>query len=206
MTARCRLHKTGGESRRPARHLQLEMLESRTFLSGAPLTVTGVELASTEWSSAFTSFLHSHSLGAHGYRIPTGFAQSKVLAWGNLDQVVVIFSEDVNVKASDLSLTGVNQPKIAVADFYYDAFSHVATWTLAAPLPKNSYHLDLNGDGLDPVTDVSGNVLDGEWADNADVFPSGNGASGGDFGFTFKVLPADVNQSALVDEKDYKRT
>jgi hypothetical protein len=174
-------------------------------LSGTPPTVTGLELASTQWSSAFHSFLQSQSLGEHGYRIPTGTAQSKPLPWSNLDQLIIAFSQDVNVKASDLSLTGVSVPGIAVAHFFYDAVNHVATWTLAAPLPKNIFHIDLNGDGLEPVTNVGGDILDGEWINNADAFPSGNQTAGGDFGFTFRVLPGDVDQNAGVTDKDWKK-
>jgi hypothetical protein len=201
-----------GARRRALRTLQqqrrlfnFERLEQRVVLSAAPPTVVSVEVASTAWSANFNSYLQSHSLGSHGYQIPTGSAQAKPLPWKNLDKIFITFSEDVAVQASDLSITGVGLASNSYADFSYDAITHVAAWTLAVPLARNSYQLDLDGDGLDPVRGMDGQVLDGEWSNNADAFPSGNGVAGGDFQFVFKILQADVNQSSTVGEKDYSR-
>jgi hypothetical protein len=189
-------------SRQPQR--QFETLESRTLLSGTPPTVTDVHVASTQWSSAFYSYLQTHSQGDLGYRIPTGStAQSKSLPWFNIDQLVLTFSEDVNVDSSDLSLSGVNATSFPVSHFFYDAIMHTATWTFAAPLTKNAYQVDLDGNGLDPVQDLDGNVLDGEWANNTATYASGNGIAGGDFAFSFKVLPGDANQNNGVEYYDY---
>ena len=182
---------------------RVEQLDDRFMLSAAP-TVTGVHVAGTQWSSAFVGYLQSHSLGDHGFRIPVGSSvQAKTLPWSNINQVIVSFSEDVLIHAADLSITGVNVPHLAFADFFYDAFTHVATWTLAQPLPTNVYRLDLDGDGSDRVIDLEGNALDGEWTNNSSVYASGNGVAGGDFEFTFKVLPGDVNQSNYVEYFDY---
>lgn len=174
------------------------------MLSGTPPTVIDLHVASSEWTSSFDDYLQSHSLGDLGYRIPTGTsAQSKSLPWFNIDVIVISFSEDVNVQAADLSLSGISAASIAFSDFSYDALAHVATWTLASPLPKNVYQLDLDGNGVDPVTDVDGNILDGEWTNNSDTFASGNGTAGGDFAFMFKVLPGDIIQNNGVEYYDY---
>jgi hypothetical protein len=181
------------------RLLRIEELEARMMLSAAP-TITDVHVSSTEWSSAFFDYVQSHNLGDHGYRVPTGsVAQTKSLPWFNIDQLVLTFSEDVDVQAVDLALSGVNVPSVPVVDFFYDAFSHVATWTFDDPLPNNRYNLELNADGIDPVVDLEGNRLDGEWTNNVDVFASGNGVAGGDFEFQFTVLPGDVDQNGTVN-------
>lgn len=186
-----------------SRRLGMEELEVRTMLTGAP-QVLDVQVSSTEWAPAFVDYLAQNGLGDRGYRIPTGSSvQSKPLPWSNLNVVSVKFSEDVNVESRDLSLTGVSIPHVSIAGFFYDAQNFVATWTLAAPLQKSNYQIDLDGSGIGAITDLSGNVLDGEWTHNADTFPSGNGTAGGDFQFKFTVMPGDVNQSASLGEKDY---
>jgi hypothetical protein len=63
--------------------------------------------------------------------------------------------------------------------------------------------LDLDANGLDPVKDLDGNALDGEWTNNSSTFSSGNGTAGGDFEFTFNVLPADIDNTGLVTYYDY---
>jgi hypothetical protein len=168
------------------------------MLSVAP-TIVDFHVSSTEWSSAFFDYLHTHNLGDHGYRVPSGsVAQLTSLPWFNVDQIVISFSEDVDIQAADLALSAVNTASVAVADFFYDAFTHVATWTLDNPLPNNRYNVELNADGVNPVVDLEGNRLDGEWSNNSDVFPSGNGVAGGDFEFLFTVLPGDVDQNGIV--------
>ena len=64
--------------------------------------------------------------------------------------------------------------------------------------------LAVPGSGSAPVTDLAGNVLDGEWNNpssysqvgSTDMFPSGNGSAGGDFAFRFDVLPGDSTGEA----------
>ena len=123
----------------------LEALEESASTVGP--TVTGVQVASTQWTAAYFSYLKSHGLGNQGYSVPVGSSvQAKTLPWNNLNQVKISFNKDVNIAASNLSITGVNSPLIAVSDFFDDAFTHIATWTLAQPLPANVYQLDLDGD------------------------------------------------------------
>ncbi|HEX6963714.1 MAG TPA: dockerin type I domain-containing protein [Lacipirellula sp.] len=183
--------------------LNFEGLEQRLLLSGAPPAVTGVYVGSTEWSSAFYDYLAPQATTELGFQIPAGStSQVKSLPWVNIDKIVIQFSEDVNIKVGDLSLSGISATAFPFEHFFYDAFTRVATWTLASPLTKNSYQIDLNGDGLDPVSDLQESVLDGEWTNNSDTFPSGNGVAGGDFQFNFKVMPGDVNQNAAVETMD----
>jgi len=188
---------------RPER-LSFENLEGREMLSVNLPTVTDVSVASTNWSSSFYDYLETASLGSEGYSIPVGSsAQTQSLPWENIDQIKVSFSEDVNVDEADLSLSGVNNISYQFDSFFYDAFNYVATWTLENPLVADRLMLDLDADGLDPVTDLSGNILDGEWVDNVTNGPSGNGSAGGDFEFSFNVVPGDVDQNQYVTYYDY---
>jgi hypothetical protein len=185
------------------RAVAFEQLESRHLLSGTPPTVVGVEVAGTAWSEAFTDYLQSAQQGTNGYSIPRGSsAQSATLTWTNIDQIIITFSEDVDVDAADLSVSGINTVAYSFSDFHYDPIAHVATWTLAAPLDKDRLRLDLDTNGADPVRDLDGNVLDGEWTNNVSTV-SGNGVAGGDFQFNFNVLPTDVNNSGTVTSFDY---
>ncbi len=183
--------------------LRFERLEEREMLSVSP-TVTDVAVASTDWTSGFYDYLSTSSLGDEGYSIPVGSAaQTQALPWDNIDQIKITFSEDVNVDAADLSLSGVNNTSYQVESFFYDAVPRVATWTLASPLVVDRLMLDLDADGLDPVADLDGNLLDGEWVDNVTSGPSGNGSTGGDFQFSLNVVPGDADQSQSVSYFDY---
>jgi hypothetical protein len=73
-----------------------------------------------------------------------------------------------------------------------------ATWRLAQSLVPDKILLVLG----DEIEDEAGNALDGEWTGEADSFPSGNGAAGGDFSFRINVLPGDVDGTTSVDVLD----
>ena len=194
-------------SNRPlCRQCGFESLEDRIALTAAP-TVVGVEVSSTQCDSGYVEYLQDHGLGTDGYSIPVGSnAQSATLPWNNLDQIKIKFSEDVHVQAADLSLTGKNTTSYAIAGFFYDPQLRWATWTLAAPLSKDRLMIDLDANGIDPVTDLEDNVLDGEWTNNVSTYASGNGFAGGDFEFLLNVLPGDVNSTGQVTNLDYVLT
>jgi hypothetical protein len=162
-----------------------------------------VEIGSDSWSPGFVEYLQTSGLGTNGYAIPVGSsAQSATLPWTGLNQIHITFSEDVYIDATDLSLSGVNTSSYAFSDFHYDPQLCLATWTTSSPLQKDRLRLDLDADGLDPVRDLDGNILDGEWTNNSDTYASGNGTAGGDFEFNFNVLPCDVNKSSNVTYLD----
>jgi hypothetical protein len=173
------------------------------MLNGVPPQVVKVEVGSTAWSEAFIQHLNPSNPGAHGYAIPVGSsAQSATITWKNTNQITITFTEDVHVDAGDLSLTGVSTPVYYFSAFRYDPIAHAATWTLAAPLDRDRLRIDLDANGVDPVRDLDGNILDGEWTNNGSIV-SGNGTAGGDFEFNFNVLPTDVNNSATITSFDY---
>lgn len=190
-------------ARRFGRSPRFESLEDRLPLTASP-TVVDFEVSSTQWTTQFNDYLIAHSLGTHGYRVPTGSAsQIKSLPWKNVDTLVVTFSEDVDVRRDHLSISGVSATNFAIQQFSYDVDSHRATWVLSAPLGPNSYSVEIDGDGVAPVKNLHGATLDGEWTTSTSAFPSGNAVAGGDFTFAFRVLIGDANQSNTVDYYDY---
>jgi hypothetical protein len=189
-------------TRTARRTFHFENLERREVLSGSP-TVVAVEIGSTAWSSAFVDYLKLNELGNDGYAIPLGSAaQSASRTWLNTDQIMIAFSEDVLIDAADLSLSGVNVTTYQYSDFHYDPQTYVATWTFPTLLGRDRLRLDLDADGIDPVCDLEGNTLDGEWINNVSTI-SGDGNAGGDFHFNFNLLPTDVNNTGSVTSYDY---
>jgi len=164
------------------RGLQIESLESRLALASNPI-VLDVNIDSTQWSSYFTYNLESNNWGDGGYSVMNPYSPSKS-PWSNVDQLHIRFDQDVNVDAWDLTLTGVNTGTYEFADFSYDSNTATATWTLDAPLAADVLHLDLNGDGLDPVANSHGPL------------------QGGDFELEFSSVPGDVDNTDTVTSVD----
>jgi len=170
----------------------------------APPAVTRLLVNSTSWTPLFQTLLQSSAQGdGPGYAIPVGSsAQTSALSWTNLNQIRIVFSKDVSVQKSSLVVTGVNVASYGIAGFSYSALTHTATWTLAAPLGDDRINVKLLSSGPSAVTDGNANALDGEWTNQLSAYPSGNGTPGGDFQFSFNVLPASVNQDAIVNGQD----
>ena len=187
--------------------LSFESLEQRMMLSVVPPTVSDVNVSNTSWTPAFIDYLEVNGLGNDGYSIPVGSAaQSDSLSWLDLDRISITFSEDVKIQASDLSISGVTNSSYDVDHFSYDPQTLTATWTLGTPFAaEERVLLDLDGNGVDPVQDLDGNILDGEWTDEVSTYNSGNGTSGGDFEFRFNVLRGDIWASDdYIDWDDYE--
>jgi hypothetical protein len=185
------------------RSCRFESLERRDLLTSLAPRVVDVEVASTAWSPGFVSAIRNSDNFSVGYSIPVGSAaQLNSLTWKNIDQIILRFDKDVEVDESDLSLSGINTVSYTFNKFHYDPIGHVATWTLAAPLNKDRLQIDLDTNGSDPVRDLEGNVLDGEWTNKVSTI-SGNGTAGGDFQFQFNVQPADVDNSGRITTTDY---
>ena len=168
-------------------------------------TVEQVLVRGSAWDDTFWAYLESQGLGnENGYRIPVGSsAQLDTLPWTNVDTLTIVFSEDIVVDQDDLALWSVNvldyvsEVGFATVDgFTYDAATFTATWKLAAPITADKLLIDLDGD-MGGVTDIAGNLLDGEWEDTTSTFPSGDAAAGGDFQFRFNILPGDVDRNGM---------
>jgi hypothetical protein len=136
-----------------------------------PATVTGVFVRGTNWTSGFLDALESDGLGdaTLGFEIETGSSdQDKPLPWGNIDQISIVYSEDVAIDASDVRLAGVNVTDYGFT-FSYDASDATVTLTLDAPLGVdkvlvdigdfhfrfNSMPGDADGDGIVGSTDLN---------------------------------------------------
>lgn len=174
-----------------------------------PLSVTGVFVAGKAWTPAFRARLAAAGTGSDpfGFLVGDGPAQGDKLPWVGLNQVSVRFNRDVVAHRFSLVLGGV-----AVADYpstliEYDPGQFIFMWTFGRTFPADRLTLRLKGDGLETDPDVvrdasTGRPLDGDWADGRDAYPSGDGTSGGDFVFSFNVLPGDVNRDGSVDPAD----
>ena len=162
-----------------------DMVFALTSKDRTPPQVTNVAVSGSAWTIP-------------PFSVPVGStAQLDTLAWSNVDQVSISFSEWVSVGQEDLDLVG-GYP-YTVTGLAYDIITNTATFTLAQPLKAGAVLLDLT----DAVIDASGNRLDGDWTDTVSVYPSGDGVAGMDFRFTVKVLPGDTDQNGTVDAGDY---
>ncbi len=172
-------------------------------------TVTAVYVKGSAWNTNFLSFLAANvggSSSTYGFAIPVGAGstQLQTLPWRNLNQISVAFSEDVSVAQAQFAIVG-SVGSYNISGFSYSSSDHVATWSLSAAIGADKLYIALPGSGATPVTDVAGNVLDGEWTNPTSysqvgvtsTFPSGNGVAGGDFAFRFDVLPGDSTGGSL---------
>ncbi|MEZ6073123.1 MAG: PKD domain-containing protein [Pirellulales bacterium] len=171
---------------------------SITIDTTAP-TVEAVKLSSQSWSPVFRGAIDP--VDGVGYSIPSGPNQLAPVAWSNIDEINIQFSEDVDVEIGDLALYGINLPDYTgdIVDFSYNSGTSTATWTLSTPITVDMLTIVLD----DALTDLAGNALDGEWMDTVSNFPSGDTTAGGDFEFGFAVLPGDADGNGLVDGLDY---
>jgi hypothetical protein len=133
--------------------------------------------------------------GTRGYAFAVGSAsQLDAVSWINADQVIVRFSEQVNIDQGDLVLTGVNVGSYSFSGFQTETGptgEFQAVWTVIAPIGSDKLRITLDGTTGGAVTDTLGNVLDGDWVDSTSTYNSGDGSAGGDFAFRFNVLHSD---------------
>ena len=179
-----------------------------TIDTAAP-RVTAVYVKGSTWTSGFLSFLAANLSGSsstYGFAVPVGSGgtQLQTLPWRNINRISVAFGEDVSVAQVQLAISG-SVGSYSISGFSYNVIDHVATWSLSAVIGPDKLYIALPGSGATPLTDVAGNLLDGEWTNPtsfSDVsasssFPSGNGVAGGDFAFRFDVLPGDSTGGSL---------
>ena len=132
-----------------------------------------------------------------GYPVPAGANQTKSIPWsGGINKISVRFTQDVasQLQQGDLVVHGINTANYEVSGFTYDAATKTGTWTLTTPIVNDKVSLILD--------DANVGGLDGEWANGADAYPSGNAAPGGDFSFRLNVLRGDANQDGAVNALD----
>ena len=128
---------------------------------------------------------------------------------GGADTVSITFSEDVYVEEGDLKLRGLTTGAVPnIAEFSYDMTTATATWRFDNLVANDVFVITLD----DAVTDVEGNLLDGDWVNPSSItttntlvseFPSGDGIAGGDFNFAYTLLAGDLDGNNLVDMTDF---
>lgn len=135
--------------------------------------VSGVKISSTDWTSSFLAEIDPTD--NEGYLIPTDSTQLDTLSWGNMDQVLVKFSEDVssNFANLDASLNGVNVTDYTITSFTYDAGTQTATVLLDTDLSVDNLLL--------VVTDTT---------------------TSGQFTFRFNALPGDLTNDDSTSVSD----
>jgi hypothetical protein len=180
-----------------------------TVLAGpsAPPAVAQVYVDGSRWTPAFRRALSDAGLGGtgFGYGIPARDAQLSPIPFAPVDRVSIRFTEDVDVGPGSLAVVGAGGTLYGAQapGFAYDPVNFIATWQLERPITADRVRITVASGAPAGVRDFSGAALDGEWADGADAYPSGDGAAGGDFRFAFNVLQGDVNRNGRVDTRDF---
>jgi len=138
---------------------------------------------------------------------------------GGVDDIQVLFDEDVLAPAGAVRLAGVFggvDTEYSLSVFPGTTASSIMTATIGgAPITRDQLWLMLES-GESDVRDRAGNPLDGDWVSNPTgwgdnsgnaTYPSGNGVAGGNFNFKILVLEAgtligDTHDDGRVDTDD----
>jgi len=173
--------------------------------ASAPLILEGL-------APQITNLVISGSISLHDpYSFDTvdgSGSQLQTVPVGGADTISITFSELVSISADSLRLIGLTTANVPqLAEFNYDVMTMTATWRFESWAQGDQYLISLP----DSVTDLEGNLLDGEWVNPASVttvnslistFPSGDGTAGGNFNFVATLLPGDANLDGVVDLLD----
>jgi hypothetical protein len=173
-----------------------------------PPSVVDFLVGSSGWAAGFRSAISSAGLGDAGgfYRVPTTGNQLKTLPWTNLNQLRIVFSEDVNIGLSDLVITSLSHGNLtpsSVSSTIDGLGREIVTFTFTG-LNLLNERLQVHVNDATVTSVASGQALDGEFTTNGDLtgVGSGDGISGGDFRFRFNILAGDVNQSGRLEASD----
>ena len=134
-------------------------------------TIVDVLVGSTAWSSDFGDYLAAAGVGSRGfYSLGGESLPSDILAWINIDQIQIEFSEDVQVEQTDLHLSGVAIGSYAgrVTGFSYDPTSYTATYELSEPLGAEKLLAEI---AAGSVSDLRGNLLENNFQKSFSVLP-----------------------------------
>ena len=171
-------------------------------------TISAVHVSNSGWDAGFLGEVPNGD--AIGINIPAGAGQDDPIAQNNVNQVIIDFDEAVQGSGiggtftnSDFGVVGTDTVNfvgglIPIDTITYDSINNRATLNLSVSLPSDRYTVFAS----DAITDIAGNMLDGEWSDGISTFNSGNGAAGGDFEFNVNVLQGDSSQNGVVDSTD----
>ena len=107
------------------------------------------------------------------------------LPFTNIKAIDIIFSDDVTVTKSDLTLTGLNIPLYSFSGFQYNSATHEATWTLPTALGIDQLMMALDGTSANGVHTTTSNI-----------------PLLSNLGMGFSVLPGDVDGDGVVTVLD----
>lgn len=113
------------------------------------------------------------------------------LPWVNMDRIDVVFSEDVEVELSSLTLAGVNGTEYSPIGFSYSQETFTASWWFDPPFAADRLLLNLAGEATDP-SPVRERV-----GTNAQLLGGGS-----DFELRFVALPGDSTGDGVTDIGD----
>ena len=162
--------------------------------TGADLTsptVTDVIIRNSSWTDAtFIDTLDEGRDDGLGLSL-TGPDQLRSLPWKGLNEIRIVFSEDVGtLTASDVQLSGVFVTDYdPVSTVSYDAPTQTGLISLSTPIDIDKLLVSV---GVS-VTDLAGNPLDGG---------TGDLVAGGQFDFRFNVLPGDSDNNGTANTSD----
>ena len=182
------------------------------IIVSAPVTISGVYISGSAWTSTYKTYLSTHSLGSStlGYAMLTGgtatTGQLAPLPWANLNTIDIQFSGAVSgITTGSLKLVGgtgsgsVAAPTItAVSSLGGNAYQV----SLSGSMGNNKYVVAVasTGSSFGPaVVDANGAGISGTFTTSSSSFPSGNGLAGSTFDYFFDVLPGNETQSGLVN-------
>jgi hypothetical protein len=159
----------------PSTNLFLPGAELPPPRENPPPRAMDAQLGSTKWSSQLTD-----RLGAAGASFPLDQSATPIVPWTDIDQVSVVFNEDVLVGVEDLQISGLNAAEHLVRSFRYDPARLTATWTLRQPIAAEEITVAVSPN----VIDLEGQPLVGATTTR------------------FGILPGDVTSDAAVDRDD----
>lgn len=147
------------------------------------------------------------STGERAMLLPDGKRQLENQLAPAADEILIGFDRRVAVSAANVALTDAAGSTVEIDSCESDAGgpgTAVLRCRLAAPLANGRFSVQVT----DAVLDLAGNALDGEWRNPVapgafgDLFPSGDGAPGGSFGFRFDLNLGDTNLDGQIDLDD----
>lgn len=140
--------------------------------------VVKVLVGDSNWQGGFIDLLEQDAADAD---------TSPVVGMAGINQIKLVFSEDVQISPSDLVVRGRDGVTYSWYFFEYNAQIATATWTFG-PLTTDELTITL----VDAVCDLDRTLLDG----NSD------GLAGGSFATTIGILPGDVDRNGAIDVAD----
>ena len=157
--------------------------------------VTGVKVGSSSWTSTFNSVVDP--VHGQGYAIPTGgTVQNDTVSWVDIDTIYVSFNDDIDVATMVPAnfvlhgLQGASTPSVMAVT--WDAGTKTARLSLSGAIINDKLRVEVK----DAVKNTCGEPLNGEFVNDSDSLPgTGDDFTGGDFNFTFNVLPGDATHS-----------